>query len=87
MLMGPNLDLLGYSAAALTTLAFVPQAVKTIRSRDTRAISLWMYVSFAAGVALWCLYGVALSSWPIILANAVTFLLAAIILSLKIRFG
>ena len=82
-----RVDLLGYAAATLTSVSFVPQAIKTIRSRDTRAISLWMYVTFAAGVALWWLYGVEIDSWPVKAANAVTFALAATILSLKIRYG
>jgi MtN3 and saliva related transmembrane protein len=82
-----NLDLLGYAAAALTTGAFVPQAIKTIRSRDTRAISLWMYVTFTIGVAFWFLYGLVLGSWPIILANLLTLALAATILGLKVRYG
>lgn len=82
-----NVDLVGYAAAALTSLAFVPQAIKTIRTRDTRAISLWMYVAFTAGVALWWLYGIELHSWPVKLANAVTFTLSATVLALKIRYG
>jgi len=82
-----SLDALGYSAAALTTGAFIPQAVKTIRSRDTGAISLSMYATFTVGVALWFAYGIATGSWPIIAANSVTFVLAAIILALKLRYG
>jgi len=82
-----SLEWLGYIAAALTTLAFVPQAVKTIRTRDTSGISLEMYVVFIVGVACWFGYGIALGSWPMILANAVTFVLAAIILALKLRYG
>ena len=84
-----NIDgnLFGYMAATLTTGAFVPQAVKTIRTRETHAISLWMYVAFTLGVALWFVYGVALGSWPIIAANAVSFLLAATLLGLKIHYG
>ena len=82
-----SLEWLGYIAAALTTLAFLPQAVKTIHSRDTSGISLEMYVVFIVGVACWFGYGIALGSWPMILANAVTFVLAAIILALKLRYG
>lgn len=82
-----NLEWLGYLAATLTTLAFVPQAVKTIRSRDTSGISLGMYVVFTVGIVCWFGYGIALGSWPMILANAVTFLLAAVILALKLRHG
>lgn len=79
--------MIGYMAAVLTTSAFVPQAVKTIRTRETRSISLSMYVAFTVGVALWFGYGVAIGSWPIIAANAVSFLLASIILALKVRYG
>ena len=82
-----NLELFGYLAAILTTGSFVPQAVMTIRSRNTRGISLAMYVFFTAGVALWLIYGIALESWPMILANTVTLGLAATILALKLRYG
>ena len=85
--MQGTVDLLGYVAATLTAGSFIPQAVKTIRSRDTGAISLWMYVVFTVGVGFWLAYGVALDSLPIILANTVTLLLAAIILALKVRYG
>jgi len=74
-------------AAVLTTVAFVPQALKTIRSRDTSGISLAMYVIFTVGVACWFGYGVFLASWPMILANIVTFALAMTILGLKLRHG
>jgi MtN3 and saliva related transmembrane protein len=82
-----NADLIGYVAAALTTSSFVPQAIKTIRSRDTHAISLGMYVTFTIGIALWFVYGLALGSWPVILSNVLTFALASTILVLKIRYG
>lgn len=77
-------DWLGYAAATLTTLAFVPQAWLTFRSRDTSGISLGMYSVFTAGVALWLAYGIALGEWPIIVANAVTLALASAILAMKI---
>jgi MtN3 and saliva related transmembrane protein len=82
-----SLEWLGYVAAVLTTAAFVPQALKTIRSRDTRGISLAMYVVFTIGVVFWFAYGVALGSWPMIIANTITFALAAVILGLKLRHG
>lgn len=82
-----SLEWLGYVAAVLTTAAFVPQALKTIRSRDTRGISLAMYVVFTIGVVFWFAYGVALGSWPMIIANTITFALAAVILALKLRHG
>lgn len=78
---------LGYVAATLTTLAFVPQAARTIRTRDTHGISLWMYVVFTVGIGFWFGYGIVLGSWPMIVANAITFVLAATILALKLRHG
>ena len=77
-------ELTGYAAAFLTTAAFVPQAWKSWKTRDLSGISLPMYAMFTTGVALWMLYGVALGSAPIILANAITFALAALVLWLKI---
>lgn len=82
-----SMEWAGYLAAAMTTLAFVPQAVKTIRTRDTRSISLGMYIVFTAGIAMWLVYGIALNSVPMILANIVTFLLSATILGLKLKHG
>ncbi|AXK71548.1 hypothetical protein DWG18_04085 [Lysobacter sp. TY2-98] len=77
----------GYVAASLTTLSFLPQAIKTIRTRDTSGISLGMYVVFTVGVACWFLYGLALTSWPMIVSNLLTLGLSATILTLKLRHG
>ena len=82
-----NLEWLGFLAATLTTVAFVPQALKTLRTRDTSGISLGMYSVFTAGIACWFGYGLYLMSWPMILSNIVTFVLAAIILGLKLKHG
>jgi MtN3 and saliva related transmembrane protein len=82
-----NLELLGYIGAALTTGSFIPQAVMTIRTRDTRGISRGMYIIFTIGVAFWLAYGIALDSLPMILANTVTFGLAGTVLALKLRYG
>jgi MtN3 and saliva related transmembrane protein len=82
-----NMEWAGYLAAAMTTLAFIPQAAQTIRTRDTRSISLGMYVVFTIGIAFWLVYGIALGSMPMILSNIVTFLLSATILGLKIKHG
>ncbi|HEY1138020.1 MAG TPA: SemiSWEET transporter [Xanthomonadaceae bacterium] len=82
-----SMEWAGYTAAAMTTLAFVPQAWKTIRTKDTRSISLGMYVVFTAGIAMWLVYGIALDSMPMILSNIVTFLLSATILGLKLKHG
>ncbi|MEL6365226.1 MAG: SemiSWEET transporter [Pseudomonadota bacterium] len=78
-------DLVGAAAAALTTAAFLPQAVLTLRTRNTDGVSLSMYALFMTGVALWFAYGVFLVSWPIIIANAITFALAACVLWVKVR--
>ncbi|MDQ3511229.1 MAG: SemiSWEET transporter [Pseudomonadota bacterium] len=77
---------LGYMAAVLTTLSFVPQAIKTIQTRDTRGISLSMYVMFTTGIGFWLAYGLAIGSWPMIGSNLVTLLLAGTILGMKIRY-
>ena len=77
-------DMMGYMAATLTSIAFLPQVLKTIRTRDTSSISLLMYSLFVAGVLCWLIWGLLLQQWPVIFANLVTFALSAIILSMKI---
>lgn len=79
--------IVGFVAAILTTGAFVPQIVKVWRTRAADDISLGMYSLFTLGVALWLLYGVLIASWPVILANLVTLLLAGAVLVMKIKFG
>ncbi|MEI2678877.1 MAG: SemiSWEET transporter [Burkholderiaceae bacterium] len=78
-------DLLGYAAASLTTASFVPQAWLSFRTGDVSGISLGMYASFTIGVALWLAYGVVLGAWPIVVANAITLVLAVSILLMKLR--
>jgi len=82
----PLIDLVGYCAATLTTAAFVPQAVHTFQTKDVSGISLGMYSAFTAGVALWLVYGLLMSAWPIVVANAITLSLAAAILVMKLRY-
>lgn len=77
---------IGYVAAILTTCSFVPQAWHTFRTRDVTGISLGMYAVFAIGVALWLAYGLLLSAWPIVAANAITLALALAILAMKLRY-
>lgn len=79
-------ELIGSLAAVLTTVSFVPQAWHTFRTRDVRGISLGMYSVFAAGVALWLVYGLLLAAWPIVAANAITLALAVAILAMKLRY-
>nr|WP_070960825.1 SemiSWEET transporter [Hyphomonas sp. Mor2] len=78
-------DFIGLVAAFLTTLSFLPQTLMVLRSGQTAGISLTMYAMFTIGVAGWLAYGVMQASVPIVLANAVTLLLASIILAMKIR--
>jgi MtN3 and saliva related transmembrane protein len=80
-------EVLGYVAASLTTASFLPQVLHTLRTRDVRGISLGMYSAFTAGIALWLGYGLALQAWPIVIANAVTLVLAGTILAMKIVLG
>lgn len=79
-------DLIGYIAASLTTLSFLPQALHTFRTRDVSGISLGMYSMFTVGVALWLVYGLLLGAWPIVVANAVTLALALAILVMKLSY-
>lgn len=77
---------IGYLAAVLTTLSFVPQALHTFRTRDVSGISLGMYTAFTTGVALWLLYGLLTTAWPVVIANAITLALAVAILVMKLRY-
>lgn len=79
--------LIGALAATLTTIAFIPQAWLTWKTRRAEGVSLGMYSLFTTGVALWLLYGVILGAWPVIIANTVTLVLALFILGMKLRFG
>ncbi len=81
-----KLQIVGYTAGVLTTLAFVPQLVKTFRSRSAGDISWAWLLTFTTGVALWLMYGLGMGSWPVTLANLVTLVLVLGILALKVRF-
>lgn len=78
-------QILGYIAACFTTISFLPQALKTIKTRDTTGISFWMYAVFSTGVFLWIIYGLYLNDPAIYLANMITFLFAVVILAFKIK--
>ena len=77
---------LGYAAATLTTVSFVPQAWRTFQTRDVSGISLAMYSVFVVGVAGWLAYGALKGDWPIVIANAVTLALASAVLAMKLRY-
>ena len=81
-----SITFLGYIAGALTTLAFLPQLIKVVKSKSTKDISLLMFVVICTGISLWLIYGILIDSLPIILANMVTLIIAGAILLLKIRF-
>lgn len=84
--MAVDIDHLGFAAAVCTTSAFVPQVLLVWRQRGAPGISTGMYLMFIAGVAMWLMYGLALKSWPVVIANAVTLLLASAILGMKWYF-
>ncbi len=77
---------IGLIAAACTTFAYVPQAIKIIKTKDTKSLSLIMYVIMTVGIMLWLSYGILLKDLPIIIANTVTLIFAGIILVLKIKY-
>ena len=78
--------MLGLTAGTLTTAAFVPQLAKAWRSESTSDLSWGMLITFSTGVLLWLIYGVWIDSIPVILANAITLLLQAGIVHLKIKY-
>ena len=80
-------ELIGIFAGVLTTVAFLPQAIKIWRSKSARDVSLSMFVCFCTGVVLWVIYGFMLGAFPVILANVVTLCIAATILVFKLRYG
>lgn len=81
-----NQDLVGLAAGSLTTISFVPQVVQIWRTKHADDISTSMFVIFMAGVGLWLLYGITLDALPVIIANAITLLLAATVLILKFHY-
>jgi MtN3 and saliva related transmembrane protein len=76
-------DFVGYLSAFLTTFAFVPQALHSWKTRDLSGVSLPMYSLFSLGVLGWLIYGIMIVSWPIIVANSITLMLACVVLYLK----
>ncbi|MFQ5441642.1 MAG: SemiSWEET transporter [Thermodesulfobacteriota bacterium] len=79
--------IIGLAAAAFTTVSFVPQAVKIIKIRETRDISLLTYLLLETGIFLWFVYGILIVNLPVILANGITLVFTTIIVILKIKFG
>ena len=79
-------DNIGFTAAFLTTIAFIPQLIKTWQSKSAEDVSLVMFLLFISGVFLWCVYGLEIHAIPVVIANVLTFLLACSILILKLIF-
>jgi MtN3 and saliva related transmembrane protein len=77
---------LGFLAGILTTVAFVPQVIRTWQLRSAKDFSLGMLVTFVSGIFLWLIYGILIQSWPVIIANFFTFILASTILWFKLRY-
>ena len=82
-----NIEFFGYFAAILTTLAFIPQLIKTLKTKKAEDVSLTTLIMFLTGVAAWILYGIEISSKPILVANIVTFLLNFLILVFKLIYS
>jgi MtN3 and saliva related transmembrane protein len=80
-----SVEMVGYIGAFMTTSAFFPQTWRVIRTRDTRSISLAMYVLFTCGVCFWLVYGLMIQSVPVVIANTLTVVLSSIILFMKIK--
>ena len=79
-------QLLGLVAGSFTTIAFLPQVIKTWKSRSAKDLSLGMFSLFCLGVLLWLIYGIQVKDLPVIIANMVTLLLASSLLFFKLRF-
>lgn len=79
------IEMIGYIAGILTTISFIPQALLTIKTQNTKSISLMMYMIFSTGILLWLIYGIVINSMPIIAANIITLPLTLIILFIKIK--
>lgn len=81
------IQIIGYAAAALTTLCQVPQAVRIVKTHHTKDISFTTYTALGLGVLLWVIYGIYVNDFVIIIANVVTFLIVFYIWLLKLRYG
>ncbi len=78
--------LIGLIAATITTLSFIPQLIKTWKLKETKDISLLMFVILGIGIFLWIIYGFLLWDLPLILANSITFIFVLVILFFKFKY-
>ena len=81
------IETIGFLAGTLTTIALVPQAVKSWKTKHTKDVSLGWISILTAGIFLWLVYGILIASFPLIFANVLSFILALIILFFKIKYG
>ena len=81
------IEFFGYFADILTTLAFIPQLIKTLKTKKADDVSLTTLIMFLTGVAAWIIYGIQISSKPILIANTITFLLNFLILVFKLIYS
>jgi MtN3 and saliva related transmembrane protein len=79
-------SLIGFSAATLTTVSFLPQVIQVWKTKSTKDISLGMFSIFSTGVFLWLIYGILIKDWAVFVANFVTLILASIILTFKLKY-
>jgi MtN3 and saliva related transmembrane protein len=86
-MLNTYVSIIGYAAATLTTIAYLPQVIKTIRVKKTDELSLLMFLSSATGVFLWLVYGILIGDIPLIAANSITLVLALCIIWYKIKLG
>lgn len=79
-------EIIGLVAGLLTTAAFIPQVIKTWRTKSAKDLSLIMFLLYCLGVLLWSIYGIMIDEFPVILWNIITLSLAAVILYFKLKF-
>jgi len=84
--MMSSITIFGMIAGTLTTLAFLPQVIKTWKLKETKDISLWTYLILSIGLFFWMTYGIMLKDFPLIAANSISFFLSCIILFFKIKY-
>lgn len=80
------IEVIGLTAGFLTTISFLPQVIKTWKTRSAKDLSLSMFMIFWLGVMLWLIYGILIEDTPIVIANALTLTLASVILYFKFSF-
>jgi len=81
-----SVELIGLVAGILTTISFLPQVIKTWKTRSAKDLSLGMFSIFCIGTLLWLIYGILITNWPVMVANAITLILSSFLLYFKLKF-